>query len=321
MQVRARQLLLFSALVAGGGGLRGAAAFVPLPLLGTGACAICGPCRPPRVGTVAAALGLQMARGRGGERGGGGRGGGGGQRGKAKRGLSVAEGEPAGEVSGAGRGKKVLNRMLRKDAPVGKAGAAVGTKMQDFDPKTMERGTVQFLGSFDADPPQLGLPEVAFVGRSNVGKSSLLNCLTNSKIAVTSKTPGRTQRVNIFAWKESKKAGRVIGMVDLPGFGFAQVARGVKEKISDQLGKYIASRNALKLVVVLVDLRIDPQKTDMDAMELLYSLDIPFIVVGTKAGSSPDLLWAASALACLRRARQILRANRVRRSRAARLDR
>ena len=181
--------------------------------------------------------------------------------------------ERSGAADRTGRGKKVLNQILqRREAPLQSAGAVMGSKMQDFDPKAMERGTVRFLGSFDADPPQLGLPEVAFVGRSNVGKSSLLNCLTNSKIAVTSKTPGRTQRVNIFAWKEPKKAGRVVGLVDLPGFGFAQVARGVKEKISDQLGTYIADRKALRLVVVLVDLRIEPQKTDLDAMELLYSL-------------------------------------------------
>mmetsp|Transcript_19664 Transcript_19664/g.16237 ORF Transcript_19664/g.16237 Transcript_19664/m.16237 type:complete len:155 (-) Transcript_19664:164-628(-) len=72
-------------------------------------------------------------------------------------------------------------------------------------------------------------------------------------------------------------------MVDLPGFGFAKIATKVKARISDELGKYIADREALKLVVVLVDLRIEAQKTDMDALELLYSLDIPFLVVGTKA--------------------------------------
>ena len=210
--------------------------------------------------------------GRGGGRGAGARD----SRGKGKRPVETDLGNSDERYGGhsAGRGKKALNQMLqrREASPLQPAGAAVGSKMQDFNPKQMERGTVRFLGSFDSDPPQLGLPEVAFVGRSNVGKSSLLNCLTNSKIAVTSKTPGRTQRVNIFAWKEAKKTGRVIGLVDLPGFGFAQVARGLKEKISDQLGKYIAGRKALKLVVVLVDLRIEPQKPDLDAMELLYSL-------------------------------------------------
>jgi GTP-binding protein len=73
--------------------------------------------------------------------------------------------------------------------------------MEAFDPKTMAKG-VKFLGSFDASPPSTKLPEVAFVGRSNVGKSSLLNSLTAQKIAVTSKTPGRTQRINIFAVKD-----------------------------------------------------------------------------------------------------------------------
>jgi GTP-binding protein len=193
---------------------------------------------------------------------------------------------PAQSVAKKGAGKGDLNSLLKAASgskTLQKDGGAVGVKMQDFDPKKMARGSVRFLGSFDEDPPKIGLPEVAFVGRSNVGKSSLLNCLTNSKIAVTSKTPGRTQRVNIFAWKESKKAGRVVGMVDLPGFGFAKINKGVKDRISDQLGRYLADRDALKLVVVLVDLRLGMQKADLDAMELLYSLDIPFIVAGTKA--------------------------------------
>eukprot|EP00802_Teleaulax_amphioxeia_P016404 Tamp_16521.p1 GENE.Tamp_16521~~Tamp_16521.p1 ORF type:complete len:375 (-),score=94.20 Tamp_16521:331-1428(-) len=228
----------------------------------------------------APALDLQMARGGG--RKGAGRGGG--------RGGGAAQGVPAdgggAERGGKGsrQGKSKLNQLLTvKDSAKQTGGGAVSAKMQDFDPKNMERGTVRFLGSFDADPPKIGLPEVAFVGRSNVGKSSLLNALTSSKIAVTSKTPGRTQRVNIFAFREAKKAGRVVAMVDLPGFGFAQVSRGTKAKISDQLGKYIADREALKLVVVLIDLRVEPQKPDLEAMELLFSLDLPFLVVGTKA--------------------------------------
>ncbi len=77
--------------------------------------------------------------------------------------------------------------------------------MDGFDPKKMDKG-VRFLGSFDASPPATNLPEVAFVGRSNVGKSSLLNSLTGQKIAVTSKTPGRTQRINIFAVRDEKNS-------------------------------------------------------------------------------------------------------------------
>ena len=248
---------------------------------------------PPRhllSGSLAArrpvrALDLQMARG--GARGGAGRGGagrGGAGSGGTAKGMPADGGGAEGGGQGSRQGKSKLNQLLKSQDSVGQGGgASVSGKMQEFDPKKMERGTVRFLGSFDADPPKIGLPEVAFVGRSNVGKSSLLNALTNSKIAVTSKTPGRTQRVNIFAFREPKKAGRVISMVDLPGFGFAQVSRGAKADISDLLGKYIADRDALKLVVVLVDLRLEPQKPDLDAMEKLFSLDLPFIVVGTKA--------------------------------------
>lgn len=226
--------------------LGGIAAFAPSshPLLAKwsgGAAALCAQ-RPASSRPARSGLDLQMARGgargargaRGGARGGGR--GGGGQGGRGKGDPNKAEREEDeddddrdarrsgptpkedGGSMGAGRGKKKLNQLLtRKSSSAPPAGGSVGVKMQDFDPKKMERGSVRFLGSFDSDPPKIGLPEVAFVGRSNVGKSSMLNCLTNSKIAVTSKTPGRTQRVNIFAWKESKKAGRVVAMViDFP---------------------------------------------------------------------------------------------------------
>jgi len=218
----------------------GIAAFAPLsahPMLASWSCGT-GVLRsmPVACGRRPPALDLQMARGgaRGGQARGGMRGGGvQAGRGKgppkkserddddddwgARRGGGGAVANPkedSGSI-GVGRGKQTLNQLLmRKSSSAPPAGGgSIGIKMQDFDPKKMERGSVRFLGSFDSDPPRMGLPEVAFVGRSNVGKSSMLNCLTNSKIAVTSKTPGRTQRVNVFAWKESKKAGRVVAMV------------------------------------------------------------------------------------------------------------
>jgi len=219
---------------------RSITAFAPLsahPILASWSCGT-GVLRstPVACGRRQPALDLQMARGgarggqaRGGMRGGGvqaGRGKGPPQKTErddddddwgARRGGGGAVATPkedSGSI-GVGRGKKTLNQLLmRKSSSAPPAGGgSIGIKMQDFDPKKMERGSVRFLGSFDSDPPRMGLPEVAFVGRSNVGKSSMLNCLTNSKIAVTSKTPGRTQRVNVFAWKESKKAGRVVAMV------------------------------------------------------------------------------------------------------------
>ena len=218
------------------------------------------------------------------------------RRGAGRRGAAGGRSGGAGSREGGGeaRGAKAeKTRNRRQDLnQLLKQGQGTKTlevqrsniKPDDWDPKTMAPGSVRFLGSFDDQPPKLGLPEVAFVGRSNVGKSSLLNSLTRSKIAVTSKTPGRTQRVNIFAWKEAKRQGRVVALVDLPGFGFAKIRQGRKDAISGLLGGYLSERDALKLVIVLVDLRLaEVQKADLDAMELLYSLDIPFLVVGTKA--------------------------------------
>ena len=119
--------------------------------------------------------------------------------------------------SGHQRGGNASSRGSRGRAsyPRGKAEPSTSADREDkaswsksmdgFDPKRMDKG-VKFLGSFDASPPPTKLPEVAFVGRSNVGKSSLLNSLTGQKIAVTSKTPGRTQRINIFAVKDEKNS-------------------------------------------------------------------------------------------------------------------
>ena len=91
-------------------------------------------------------------------------------------------------------------------------------------------GEIKFLGSFDTNPPEIGLPEVCFVGRSNIGKSSLLNSLTSSKEAVVSKTPGRTRRVNLFAHRESPS--RVLCLADLPGFGYAEIGKSGQVRLN-----------------------------------------------------------------------------------------
>lgn len=138
-------------------------------------------------------------------------------------------------------------------------------------------GAVEFAGSFPGVVPVLGPPEVAFAGRSNVGKSSALNCLLNRKnLARTSATPGRTQAVNLF------KVGEACVFVDLPGYGYAKVPDGVREAWKPMIEGYLSDRDPLRLVVVLVDIRRDPQEADGQLLYALTEARIPSLVVATK---------------------------------------
>jgi len=126
-------------------------------------------------------------------------------------------------------------------------------------------------------PADTGI-EVAFAGRSNAGKSSALNTLTNQKgLARTSKTPGRTQLINLFEVKEGKR------LVDLPGYGYAEVPEEMKLKWQRALGEYLQKRQALKGLVVLMDIR-HPLK-DLDRQMIQWSVEsgIPVLVLLTKA--------------------------------------
>ncbi|KFX13496.1 GTP-binding protein YsxC [Pectobacterium atrosepticum ICMP 1526] len=120
--------------------------------------------------------------------------------------------------------------------------------------------------------------EVAFAGRSNAGKSSALNTLTNQKsLARTSKTPGRTQLINLFQVAEG------VRLVDLPGYGYAEVPEQMKIKWQRALGEYLQKRNSLKGLVVLMDIR-HPLK-DLDQQMILWAVDVklPVLVLLTKA--------------------------------------
>jgi GTP-binding protein len=126
--------------------------------------------------------------------------------------------------------------------------------------------------------PPPGFPEIAFSGRSNVGKSSLINKLVNRKRLVkTSATPGRTQLINFFLVNGG------LSLVDLPGYGYARVPRSVKKNWGPMVEAYISRRSCLNAVVLLMDLRRTPRAEEFTLMEWLRHYEIPMILVLTKA--------------------------------------
>ncbi|MGK3143765.1 ribosome biogenesis GTP-binding protein YihA/YsxC [Pantoea sp. C2G6] len=126
-------------------------------------------------------------------------------------------------------------------------------------------------------PADTGI-EVAFAGRSNAGKSSALNTLTNQKgLARTSKTPGRTQLINLFEVKEGKR------LVDLPGYGYAEVPEEMKLKWQRALGEYLQKRQALKGLVVLMDIRHPLKELDRQMVQWAVESQIPVLLLLTKA--------------------------------------
>lgn len=128
------------------------------------------------------------------------------------------------------------------------------------------------------DCPKPTLPEYAFIGRSNVGKSSLINALMNRKgLAKTSQTPGKTQLINHFIVNENWF------LTDLPGYGYARVSKSIRKDFAKLITNYILNRTNLVNVFVLVDARHQPQKIDVEFMQWCGESGIPFSIVFTKA--------------------------------------
>ncbi len=126
--------------------------------------------------------------------------------------------------------------------------------------------------------PEADWPEIAFAGRSNVGKSSLINCLLNRKGLVrTSSTPGRTQLLNFFAVNET------FFFVDLPGYGFARAPRSVRDRWMPMVRGYLEKRPTLRAVVWLLDVRREPTPEDLEFLDWLEQAELPTIPVVTKA--------------------------------------
>ncbi|ADU65650.1 ribosome biogenesis GTP-binding protein YihA/YsxC [Desulfurispirillum indicum] len=147
-------------------------------------------------------------------------------------------------------------------------------------PQSYTPHQVQFITSAPslAKCPVPDRPEIVFLGRSNVGKSSLINAVTGRRnIAITSKTPGRTRLINYF------DVNGDLYCVDLPGYGFARVPTGMRDEWNRSLYEYLERRENIALAIMIVDARHEAQKNDLRMFSLLQELEVPVFIVATKA--------------------------------------
>lgn len=134
--------------------------------------------------------------------------------------------------------------------------------------------------------PETNLPEFALAGRSNVGKSSFINKMLNRKsLARTSSKPGKTQTLNFYLINE------VLHFVDVPGYGYAKVSKSEREAWGKMIETYITSREQLKAMLLIVDLRHPPSKDDVMMYDFLKHYGIPVIIIATKADKIPKSKW------------------------------
>ena len=137
---------------------------------------------------------------------------------------------------------------------------------------------IKFLGSFETvkSLPKTHFAEYAFVGRSNVGKSSLINAIAGTKIARTSNTPGRTQSLNLFNFDDR------ISIMDLPGYGYAKVSKTDSLRWLERLEEYLLTRSQLKILFILLDSRIEIKKSDLELMDFCDANGILYQIIYTK---------------------------------------
>ncbi|MBM3403493.1 MAG: YihA family ribosome biogenesis GTP-binding protein [Bacteroidetes bacterium] len=135
---------------------------------------------------------------------------------------------------------------------------------------------IKSIGNISACP-ETGFPEYAFIGRSNVGKSSLINLLTTRKdLAKISSTPGKTKLINYFLINDQWY------LVDLPGYGYARLDKKQRQQLTGMINHYLLSSKNLVCVFLLVDVRLEPQKQDLFMMEWMATNQIPFVIAYTK---------------------------------------
>jgi len=131
--------------------------------------------------------------------------------------------------------------------------------------------------------PAPTLPEIAFLGRSNVGKSSVINSLVGTKLARTSSTPGRTRSINFFEIRWPGKPHPELIFADLPGYGYAKLSREISQEWPKFIEPYLNDRPTLSLCIVLVDANVPPQPSDRQLLDFLNASDREFLVVATKS--------------------------------------
>jgi GTP-binding protein len=131
--------------------------------------------------------------------------------------------------------------------------------------------------------PSPSVPEIAFLGRSNVGKSSVINSLLGTKIAKTSSTPGRTRAINFFEVRWPGKPRAELIFTDLPGYGYAKISREISAQWPSFIEPYLRERPTLALCLALVDLNVPPQESDRRLLDFLSASGREFLIVATKA--------------------------------------
>ena len=131
--------------------------------------------------------------------------------------------------------------------------------------------------------PAPSIPEIAFLGRSNVGKSSVINSLVGTKLARTSSTPGRTRSINFFEIRWPGKPRPELIFADLPGYGYAKISREISQEWPKFIEPYLQQRPTLALCIALVDVNVPAQQSDRQLLDFLSSTGRDFVVVGTKS--------------------------------------
>ncbi len=130
--------------------------------------------------------------------------------------------------------------------------------------------------------PAPSVPEIAFLGRSNVGKSSVINSLVGAKLARTSSTPGRTRSINFFEIRWPGKPNPELIFADLPGYGYAKISREISQEWPKFIEPYLHQRSTLALCIALVDVNVPPQQSDRQLLDFLNASGRDFLLVGTK---------------------------------------
>lgn len=142
----------------------------------------------------------------------------------------------------------------------------------------IKKADYELTAVYESQYPKILLPEIAFIGRSNVGKSSLINAMCNRKdMARVGQTPGKTRQINFYNINEKLR------LVDLPGYGYAKVSKTEQATWTNIVETYLNKRNSLKMIIQLIDIRHNPEKTDETMINWIINKQIPFIIVAVKS--------------------------------------